>query len=81
MAGGGAIGVEFASMWTSLGADVTIIEALPRLIASEDDWTSQLLSRALRKRGITIHTGTQLAKAVQHENTVTATVQTGRGGR
>ncbi|MFC0446869.1 dihydrolipoyl dehydrogenase [Rhodococcus jostii] len=75
--GGGVIGVEFAGIWASLGADVTIVEALPRLIASEDEWASKQLTRALRKRGITIMTGTRFAKAVQDDSTVSVTVESG----
>ncbi len=55
--GGGVIGVEFASVWRSFGADVTIIEALPRLLPGEDDASSKMLERAFRKRGITFRTG------------------------
>lgn len=75
--GGGVIGVEFASIWASLGAAVTIVEALPRLVAAEDEWSSKQLTRALRKRGITIMTGTRFAKAVQDASTVSVTVESG----
>ncbi|WP_172652035.1 dihydrolipoyl dehydrogenase [Rhodococcus opacus] len=75
--GGGVIGVEFASIWASLGAAVTIVEALPRLVAAEDEWSSKQLTRALRKRGITIMTGTRFAKAVQDESMVSVTVESG----
>ncbi len=56
--GGGVIGVEFASAWRSLGAEVTIIEALPRLVSSEDVACSAVVERAFRKRGITTKTAT-----------------------
>ena len=56
--GGGVIGCEFASVWRSFGADVTIVEALPRLVAAEDEAVSKALERAFRKRKITFHTGT-----------------------
>ena len=55
--GGGVIGVEFASAWKSLGAQVTIIEALPRLVAAEDPDISKQLERAFRKRGINFKVG------------------------
>ena len=48
------IGVEFASVWKSFGADVTIVEALPRLVAAEDEASSKALERAFRKRGIDV---------------------------
>ena len=50
--GGGVIGVEFASVWRSFGSDVTIVEALPRLVPNEDEACSKALDRAFRKRGI-----------------------------
>jgi dihydrolipoamide dehydrogenase len=50
--GGGVIGCEFASVWKSFGADVTIVEALPRLVAAEDEAVSKTLERAFRKRKI-----------------------------
>ncbi|QYB07324.1 dihydrolipoyl dehydrogenase [Rhodococcus sp. USK10] len=61
--GGGVIGVEFASVWASFGADVTIVEALPRLVAAEDPWCSTQLERAFRKRGISTRTGVTVAAA------------------
>ena len=53
--GGGVIGVEFASVWKSFGAEVTIVEALPHLVPNEDEACSKALERAFRKRGITLH--------------------------
>jgi dihydrolipoamide dehydrogenase len=50
--GAGAIGCEFASVWSSFGADVTIVEALPHLVPLEEESSSKLLERAFRKRGI-----------------------------
>ena len=50
--GGGVIGCEFASVWRSFGADVTIVEALPRLVPAEDEASSKALERAFRKRKI-----------------------------
>jgi dihydrolipoamide dehydrogenase len=51
--GGGIIGCEFASAWRSFGVEVTIVEALPRLLATEDEDSSKQLARAFRRRGIT----------------------------
>jgi dihydrolipoamide dehydrogenase len=58
--GGGVIGCEFASVWRSFGAEVTIVEALPRLVPPEDAASSAALERAFRKRGITSRTGTSV---------------------
>ncbi len=61
--GGGVIGVEFASVWRSFGVDVTVVEALPRLVPSEEPEVSTALERAFRKRGITVRTGVAFASA------------------
>lgn len=55
--GGGVIGCEFASVWKSFGAEVTIIEGLPHLVALEDESSSKQLERAYRKRGINFELG------------------------
>lgn len=55
--GGGVIGCEFASVWRSFGAEVTIVEALGRLVPAEDESSSAALERAFRKRGIIARTG------------------------
>jgi dihydrolipoamide dehydrogenase len=59
--GGGVIGVEFASVWKSFGADVTIVEALPNLLPPEDVDNSKHLERAYRRRGITFKTGVRFS--------------------
>ncbi len=63
--GGGVIGCEFASVWRSFGAEVTIVEALPRLLPPEDEASSKALERAFRKRGIKALTGTAF-ESVRH---------------
>ena len=75
--GGGVIGVEFASVWRSFGTEVTIIEALPRLVPAEDPASSKALERAFRKRRIKSVTGARLASAVADETSVTATLEDG----
>src|SRR6478735_3170161 len=65
---GGVIGVEFASVWKSFGADVTIVEALPNLVPLEDVAISKQLERAFRKRGISFKTGVRFSGV---ENTAT----------
>ncbi len=76
--GGGVIGVEFASVWKSFGADVTIIEALPRLVPAEDEAVSKTLERTFRKRGINFSTGVRFASVAQDEHSVTATLEDGK---
>jgi dihydrolipoamide dehydrogenase len=75
--GGGVIGVEFASVWTSFGAEVTIVEALPRLVPAEDESCSKALERAFRKRKIAFRTGVRFAGATEHEGGVTVTLESG----
>lgn len=75
--GGGVIGCEFASVWNSFGADVTIIEGLPRLVALEDESSSKLLERAFRKRKINFVTGVRFASAVKNPTGVTVTLEDG----
>ncbi len=75
--GGGVIGCEFASVWRSFGADVTIIEALPRLVAAEDEASSKALERAFRKRGIVFRTGTPFQSAKTTDTGVAVTVEGG----
>jgi dihydrolipoamide dehydrogenase len=76
--GGGVIGVEFASVWRSFGAEVTIIEALPHLVPNEDIAMSKGLERAFRRRGIQYSLGTRFQTAVQDEAAVTVTLEDGK---
>jgi dihydrolipoamide dehydrogenase len=76
--GGGVIGVEFASVWKSFGSDVTIIEALPRLVPAEDEAVSKAFERAYRKRGINFSTGIRFASATQDSTGVTVTLEDGQ---
>ncbi len=75
--GGGVIGVEFASVWKSFGAEVTIVEALPRLVASEDESASKALERAFRKRKIAFKTGVRFAGASQDDSAVHVRLENG----
>jgi dihydrolipoamide dehydrogenase len=75
--GGGVIGCEFASAWKSFGVDVTIIEALPRLVAAEDEEISKAVERAFRKRKINFKVGKPFEKVEHTENGVKATLAGG----
>ena len=75
--GGGVIGCEFASVWRSFGAEVTIVEALPRLVPLEDEASSKALERAFRKRGITLKTGSPFQSAKTTDDGVAVTVEGG----
>ncbi len=75
--GGSVIGVEFASVWRSFGADVTIVEALPHLVPLEDEVLSKQLERAFRRRGITFKLGAKFTELTQDDDSVTVVLDTG----
>src|SRR5918995_2631703 len=76
--GGGVIGCEFASAWRSFGVEVTIVEALPRLLAAEEPAISTALERAFRKRGITLVTSAPLESATVESGGVSLSLAGGR---
>ncbi|MCD8083081.1 MAG: dihydrolipoyl dehydrogenase [Clostridiales bacterium] len=71
--GGGVIGVEFAGIWLSLGAKVTILEALPSLIANLDRELGQSLKLSLKKKGADIHTGAMVQSLAASEHGICCT--------
>jgi len=75
--GGGVIGVEFASVWRSFGAEVTIVEMLPHLLPTEEESSSKLLERAFRRRGIGFKLGTRFESVKQTDAGVTVIVDGG----
>ncbi|EYT50420.1 dihydrolipoamide dehydrogenase [Brachybacterium muris] len=76
--GGGVIGVEFASVWKSLGAEsVTIVEGLPHLVANEDESLSKALERSYKKRGITFSLGVFTEKVEPSDSGVKVTLADG----
>ncbi|GAB2751627.1 dihydrolipoyl dehydrogenase [Amycolatopsis magusensis] len=75
--GGGVIGVEFASVWASFGTEVTIVEALPRLVPNEDEFASKQLERAFRRRKITFKTGVKFTGAKQDDDGVSVSLESG----
>ncbi|MGI4893496.1 MAG: dihydrolipoyl dehydrogenase [Janthinobacterium lividum] len=76
--GGGVIGVEFASVWRSFGAEVTIIEAFPHLVPLEDEAASKALERAFRKRGIAFSLGVRFAGVEQSDSGVVVSLENGK---
>lgn len=76
--GGGVIGVEFASVWRSWGAEVTIIEGLDRLVPNEDPAVSKMLERQFRKRKINFKTKTMFDRVEEDENGVHVFTQDGK---
>ncbi|TFJ95100.1 acetolactate synthase 3 catalytic subunit [Platysternon megacephalum] len=76
--GGGVIGVEFASAWTSFGVTVTIVEALDRLVPNEEPEVSKALERAFRKRKISSLTGTPMTSVETTDDGVKVTLENGK---
>ncbi|OIV39271.1 pyridine nucleotide-disulfide oxidoreductase [Mangrovactinospora gilvigrisea] len=77
--GGGAVGLELAQVFARFGADVTVVEAAPRLLPAEEPEAGELLLRVLTEAGLTVHLGS-LAAAVGHDGSA-FTVDTDRGDR
>ena len=77
--GSGAIGVEFASFYSDLGADVTIVEMLPRILPVEDEDVSKHMQKALKKQGMTIMTGAGVEKLEAGAKSVKAAIKDAKG--
>jgi dihydrolipoamide dehydrogenase len=75
--GGGVIGVEFASVWRSFGAEVTIVEMMPHLLPTEEESSSKLLERAFRRRGIGFKLGTRFESVKDTGDGVIVTLEGG----
>ena len=78
--GSGAIGVEFASFYRTLGADVTIVEVLPQILPVEDAEIATFARKSFEKQGIKIMTGAKVTKLDRKADSVTATIDDGKGG-
>jgi dihydrolipoamide dehydrogenase len=76
--GGGVIGVEFASVWRSFGAEVTIVEMLPHLLPPEEESSSKLLERAFRRRGIAYQLGVRFEGVKDNGKGVTVSLEGGK---
>ncbi|MEP6762077.1 MAG: dihydrolipoyl dehydrogenase [Sporichthyaceae bacterium] len=76
--GGGVIGCEFASVWKSFGAEVTIVEALPHLVPLEDEAASKMLERAFRKRKIGFELGARFSGVEKTESGIRVSLETGK---
>jgi dihydrolipoamide dehydrogenase len=76
--GGGVIGCEFASAWTSFGVDVTIVEALPHLVPLEDESSSKLLERAFRRRKIGFELGSKVTAVRTTDDGVRVELENGK---
>ena len=77
--GSGAIGIEFASFYRTLGAEVTVVEVLPQILPVEDAEISAFARKAFEKQGIKILTGAKVTKLDKKGDSVTATIDDGKG--
>jgi dihydrolipoamide dehydrogenase len=77
--GSGAIGIEFASFYRTLGADVTVVELMPQILPAEDAEIAGLASEQFEKQGMKILTRAQVTRVAKEPNSVTATVEFGNG--
>jgi len=77
--GAGAIGLEFATVWNSYGAEVTVVEMLPRIAPLEDEEVSKEISRAFNKRGIKTLAGTKVEAVEALKTKVKVTVSGAEG--
>jgi dihydrolipoamide dehydrogenase len=75
--GSGAIGIEFASFFNTLGAKVTVVEVMPRILPVEDAEISAFAHKAFEKQGMTIRTGATVKALKKNANSVTATIEVG----
>ena len=78
--GSGAIGVEFASFYRTLGADVTLVEVLPQILPVEDAEIAAFARKSFEKQGIKIFTDAKVTKLDKKSESVTATINDGKGG-
>jgi dihydrolipoamide dehydrogenase len=77
--GSGAIGIEFASFYRTMGCEVTVVEVLPQILPVEDAEIAALARKRFEKQGIKILTGTKVTKVEKGENEVTCTLDDGKG--
>jgi len=78
--GSGAIGVEFASFYRTMGAEVTIVEVLPQILPVEDAEIAAFARKQFEKQGIKIITGAKVTRLDKKADQVTATIDDGKGG-
>ncbi|HKK53534.1 MAG TPA: FAD-dependent oxidoreductase, partial [Myxococcota bacterium] len=77
--GSGAIGIEFASFYRDLGAEVTVVEALPRILPVEDEEISELARKQFAKQGMKIHVDSTVTSLERGDGEVTATITASSG--
>src|ERR1700746_1348091 len=78
--GSGAIGIEFASFYRTLGAEVTVVEVLPQILPAEDAEIAAFARKSFEKQGIKIFTGAKVTKLDKKSDSVAATIDDSKGG-
>jgi dihydrolipoamide dehydrogenase len=77
--GSGAIGIEFASFYRTMGAEVTVVEVMPQILPVEDPEIAAFARKRFEKQGIKILTGAKVTKVEKGSDQVTATIDDGEG--
>src|SRR5881394_1568209 len=77
--GSGAIGIEFASFYRTLGAEVTVVEVLPQILPVEDTEIAAFARKAFEKQGMKVMSGAKVTKLDKKADSVTATIDDGKG--
>lgn len=77
--GGGAIGIEFATIWSAYGVDVHIVEMLPHLLPTEDADSAAELTKALTKRGVKVYAGTKVKSITKTEQGTQVLLESDKG--
>jgi dihydrolipoamide dehydrogenase len=79
--GSGAIGIEFASFYRTLGSEVTVVEVLPEILPAEDEEIAKFARKRFEKQGMTIMTGAKVAKLDKKKGEATATIEDDKGSK
>jgi dihydrolipoamide dehydrogenase len=79
--GSGAIGIEFASFYRTLGVEVTVVEVLPQILPAEDAEIAAFARKAFEKQGIKIQTGAKVTKLEKKSDSVVATIEDAKGAK
>ena len=79
--GSGAIGIEFASFYRTMGTEVTVVEVLPQILPVEDEEIAAFARKRFEKQGIKILTGAKVTKVDKKKDSVVATIDDGKGGK
>jgi dihydrolipoamide dehydrogenase len=77
--GGGAIGVEFATIWSGYGVEVSLVEMLPHILPNEDEEAAAELTKALKKRGVKVHAGTKVKSVTKNETGTSVLLESEKG--